>query len=246
MALLEVQDVTVRFGGVVAVDGAGFHAEAGRVSGLIGPNGAGKTTLFNVISGLEPPTSGTVTIDGRDVTKLAVHERARLGVARTFQRLEVFGSLTVWENVLVAAEIAGRWGDRGAAPEAVAREVIARVGLEDFASQQADSVPTGIARLTELARALTLRPRLLLLDEPSSGLDEEETGAFAALLTELAAEGRAVLVVEHDMDLVMSVCERISVLHFGRIIAEGGPDEIRNDRAVQEAYLGTSSDVTYQ
>jgi branched-chain amino acid transport system ATP-binding protein len=241
-ARLEVRGVTVRFGGVTAVDAASLGAEAGQVTGLIGPNGAGKTTLFNVVSGLRRPDAGRVLLDGADVTRAGPHRRARRGVARTFQRLEAFGSLSVRENVLVAAEIHRRWGRGGRPPGRVADALVARVGLARFADHRADAVPTGVARLLELARALATDPRLLLLDEPSSGLDGEETRAFGALLRELAAEDRAVLLVEHDVDLIMDVCDRIHVLDFGAVIATGTPAEIRDDPRVREVYLGTAAD----
>jgi branched-chain amino acid transport system ATP-binding protein len=243
MALLEVQGVTVQFGGVTAVNDASLSIEAGKVTGLIGPNGAGKTTLFNVITGLQPPTKGRVRFRNQDVTKASVNARAKAGMGRTFQRLEAFGSLTVRENVLVAREIhagARTWLRRK--QDRVVDELIERVGLTSYVNQRADSVPTGVARLLEMARALAIEPRLLLLDEPSSGLDESETEAFGHLLTALAADGRAVLMVEHDMDLVMSVCDYIHVLEFGRIIAAGTAAEIRSDRAVQAAYLGFVDD----
>ncbi|MEJ3747370.1 ATP-binding cassette domain-containing protein [Actinomycetes bacterium KLBMP 9797] len=245
MTLLEAVDVTVRFGGVTAVGAARLDAAAGHVTGLIGPNGAGKTTLFNVITGLQRPTRGTVRFAGEDITRRPTHERARRGIARTFQRLEAFGSLSVRENVLVAAEIhrrhAVRRSRRQQAPAHVADRLIARVGLDRYADRPADTVPTGIARLLELARALALDPRLLLLDEPSSGLSTAETEAFGELLRELAGEGRAVLIVEHDMDLIMRVCDRVNVLNFGAVIASGTPAEVRADAAVQHAYLGTAA-----
>jgi branched-chain amino acid transport system ATP-binding protein len=240
MPLLEVEDVVVQFGGVTAVDHASFAAEAGRVSGLIGPNGAGKTTCFNVITGLQRPTRGRVRFRGRDVTGSSVHRRAKNGMARTFQRLEAFGSLSVRDNVRVAVDI------HQGVPGLLQRSsgsvdaLLERVGIADYAAERADSVPTGTARLLELARALACEPRLLLLDEPSSGLDESETGSFGDLLRELAAEGRGVLMVEHDMNLVMSVCDDILVLDFGAVIASGAPEHVRADKRVQEAYLGYS------
>jgi branched-chain amino acid transport system ATP-binding protein len=241
VALLEVRDVTVRFGGVTAVRGACLDAASGAVTGLIGPNGAGKTTLFNVVTGLCAPTTGTVSFAGEDITRRATHERARRGIARTFQRLEAFGSLSVRENVLVAAEIhrlsAARRGYRES-PARVAGRLIERVGLDRYADRPADRVPTGVARLLELARALALAPRLLLLDEPSSGLSTAETRSFGALLRELAAEGKAVLIVEHDMDLIMRVCDDLHVLNFGEVIASGPPADVRADTGVQRAYLG--------
>jgi branched-chain amino acid transport system ATP-binding protein len=251
LALLEVVDVTVRFGGVVAVNGASFTVDEGKVAALIGPNGAGKTTTFNVVTGLQPPTEGRVVFDGKDVTGLKVHKRARKGIGRTFQRLEVFGSLTVRENILVSAEIHRRWADGKSDPKAVTDAILDRVGIRSFANQPADSVPTGIARLTELGRALAVEPRLLLLDEPSSGLNEDESEELGKLLRHLAEdEGRAILLVEHDVDLVMSVCDWIDVLDFGQIIASGPPSDIKNDPKVQAAYLGeeteASADVTQE
>jgi branched-chain amino acid transport system ATP-binding protein len=241
MALLEVSGVTVKFGGITAVDNASFQVEPGTITGLIGPNGAGKTTLFNVITGLQPPTGGRVRFQNRDVTRASVNRRAKMGMARTFQRLEAFGSLTVRENVQVAREIhagARSWFRWRRDPKV--DELIETVGLQRYVQQRADSVPTGVARLLELARALAIEPRLLLLDEPSSGLDEAETKAFGSLLLELAAEGRTILMVEHDMDLVLRVCHGIHVLDFGSIIAEGTPTEIRTNPVVQKAYLGYS------
>ena len=214
-----------------------MDADGGYVTGLIGPNGAGKTTLFNVITGLQDPTRGRVRIDGKEAAKRA-HLRARAGVARTFQRLEIFGSLTARENILVAAEIRRRWSRDKSKPREVAEELIDRVGIREFADERGDNLPTGRARLVELARALATRPRLLLLDEPGSGLDTGETEAFGALLMELAADGLAVLLVEHDVELVMRVCKRIHVLDFGRVIAQGTPAEIQADERVQAAYLG--------
>jgi branched-chain amino acid transport system ATP-binding protein len=242
MTLIEALEVTVRFGGVTAVRDATLGAASGQVTGLIGPNGAGKTTLFNVINGLQTPTSGVVRFSGEDITGRATHERARRGIARTFQRLEAFGSLSVWENVLVAVEIHRQYGLRRRrhreTPAQVTERLMRRVGLDGYANRQADTVPTGIARLLELARALALNPRLLLLDEPSAGLNTTETESFGALLRDLAYEGKAVLIVEHDMDLIMRVCDRIHVLNFGEVIASGTPAEIRADEGVQRAYLG--------
>src|SRR6478609_8270870 len=242
MPLLEVDDVVVRFGGVTAVDDASFAAEAGRVTGLIGPNGAGKTTCFNVISGLQKPNRGQVRFDGRSITRLPVHRRSRRGMARTFQRLEAFGSLTVRDNVRVAQDIHRGFLGLFRPASADVDGLLETVGIRAYADERADSIPTGAARLLELARCLAGDPKLLLLDEPSSGLDESETGAFGRLLVELAAEGRAVVMVEHDMDLVMSVCDDIHVLDFGRVIASGPPAVIRADPQVQQAYLGYSDE----
>lgn len=247
MPLLHVDDVVVQFGGVTAVNHANFQVEPGTVTGLIGPNGAGKTTCFNVITGLQAPTAGRVRLDGKDITRMAVHRRARHGMGRTFQRLEAFGSLTVEDNVRVALDVhAGVRGLIRAVAGSADREIatlLERVGILDYAEERADSVPTGTARLLEVARALACDPRLLLLDEPSSGLDEAETEAFGTLLLELAAEGRTILMVEHDMDLVMRVCHRIHVLDFGSIVAEGTPAQIRANPVVQKAYLGYSDEA---
>ncbi len=237
MALLEVDEVVVRFGGVIAVNGATFEVDEGKVVGLMGPNGAGKTTLFNVITGLQAPTAGRVRFDGRDITKVAPRQRALSGIGRTFQRLEVFGSLSVGDNIRVAAEMRGLDN-----PTKVRDELLDRVGLRAFAAVPSDAVPTGIARLTELARALACSPRLLLLDEPSSGLNESETDAFAVLVRSLAEDdGRSVLIVEHDVELVLGLCSTIHVLDFGTIIASGTPPEIQADTKVQDAYLGADT-----
>jgi branched-chain amino acid transport system ATP-binding protein len=238
LSLLSVDEVSVRFGGVMALEDVTIDADVGHVTGLIGPNGAGKTTLFNVITGLQDPTRGRIRIDDKDVTGAKAHKRARMGVARTFQRLEIFGSLTAHENVLVAAEIRRRWSRDKSSPREVAEELIDRVGIRGFADEVCDNLPTGRARLVELARALATRPRLLLLDEPGSGLDTGETEVFGDLLIDLAAGGLAILLVEHDVELVMRVCERIHVLDFGRVIAQGTPAQIQADPRVQAAYLG--------
>jgi branched-chain amino acid transport system ATP-binding protein len=242
MAQLAVEDVVVRFGGNVAVDDVSLVAEPGRVTGLIGPNGAGKTTLFNVITGLLAPQSGRVKLDGRDLTRLPPYKRARRGLARTFQRLELFSVLTVRENIGVAADTQrGRQraqGFGGAAPATV-DEIIDRIGLRHCADERADALPTGQARLVELGRALACRPQVLLLDEPAAGQTENETERFAALLRELCSEGITIILVEHDVQLVMAVCDEICVLDFGRIIATGTPAEIRTNEVVLAAYLGT-------
>ncbi|HEU5151747.1 MAG TPA: ABC transporter ATP-binding protein [Iamia sp.] len=237
--MLEVDEVSVRFGGHLALDRASLRAEAGQVTGLIGPNGAGKTTMFNAITGLLAPTSGRIRIDGADVTRLKLHQRARRGLARTFQQLELFAMLTVRENIRVAADIRRRWARDGSDPGALTEAIIERVGLGAVADERVTSLPTGQGRLVELGRALACQPRVLLLDEPASGQDDSETHRFGALLRGLAAEGTAVVLVEHDMSLVMEVCDRVHVLDLGRMIAVGDCASIQSDPAVLEAYLGT-------
>lgn len=238
--LLEVRGVSVSFGGVNALTDVDLAVDAGAITGLIGPNGAGKTTLFNVVSGLQAPDAGHVVFDDQDITTLKPYQRARLGIGRTFQRLEVFGSLSVRDNIRVSAEILKAWNGDAEDPLDVADDVIDRIGLRDVASTRADELPTGRARLVELGRALAVRPRALLLDEPSSGLDENETDQLATLLDTLAADGLAILLVEHDVEFVMGVCRRIHVLDFGRILAVGTAAQIQRSTAVQEAYLGSS------
>jgi branched-chain amino acid transport system ATP-binding protein len=215
--VLEAEDVTVRFGGVTALSGVALRAPDGQVTGLIGPNGAGKTTFFDVATGLRRPRPGQVRLDGRDVTRHGPGRRARHGLGRTFQRLEVFGSLSVRDNVLLAAEV---------------------TGLAAVADRPAAELPTGTARLLEVARALATAPSTLLLDEPGSGLDEAETRALGDLLVDVAREGTAVLLVEHDVELVMRVCASVTVLDGGRVLTTGTPAEVQGDARVREAYLG--------
>jgi branched-chain amino acid transport system ATP-binding protein len=242
MALLSAEHVVVQFGGLRALSDTNVEVEPGRVTGLIGPNGAGKTTLFNVITGLQPPTTGRVRFDGKDITNRTPFKRARLGIARTFQKLEAFNSLSAFDNVLVAAETRKRWDKSGFDPRKEAMALLDRCGIADVANFMVGTLPTGTARLVELARALATNPRVLLLDEPSSGLNEEETEDMARLLRLLVADGLAVLLVEHDMAFVMGTCEYIYVLDFGEIIATGSPTEVQADPAVQAAYLGTVSE----
>jgi branched-chain amino acid transport system ATP-binding protein len=242
MPLLEVAEAEVRFGGVHALRGVNLTVEAGTVTGLIGPNGAGKTTCFNAICGLQAITSGRISFDGTDMTGLKPHKRARLGIARTFQRLEIFGSLSVRENVLAAAEIRRRWSHDRSNASANADALLALVGLTHLAGRSADTLPTGQARLLELARSLATRPRLILLDEPSSGLSDTESEELGDLLVQLAGAGMGVLLVEHDMELVMRVCSNIHVLDFGAVLMAGTPAEVRADDRVRAAYLGAADD----
>jgi branched-chain amino acid transport system ATP-binding protein len=237
--LLEFSEVTVVYGGVTAVSNVTMQAEAGLIHGLIGPNGAGKSTLFNVASGLVRPRHGRVLLDGQDITKLGPHRRARLRMARTFQQLELFGVLTVFDNVLTAAEIRRGWAHDRSDPRAEARQAIERTGLADVADERADGLSTGRARLLEVARALATKPRILLLDEPAAGLNEQETRQLGTLLGELAGDGLGIVLVEHDMDLVMQVCSLVTVLNLGQVLMTGTPAEVRTDPDVLAAYLGS-------
>lgn len=235
MAILEVRGLMMRFGGVMALSNVDIDVQAGQVTGLIGPNGAGKTTLFNVINGMLEPSSGTVRLSGVDTTRFPPHRRAKLGLARTFQRLELFASLSVRDNVRVAADLAGRRHVKRAV-----ERILARVGLVEVADRTAGELPTGSARLVEIARALATQPTVLLLDEPASGLSDAETEHLAHLLRNLASEGLAILLVEHDVNFIMDVCDSIYVLNLGEVIAHGTPEEIKHDPLVLSAYLGTS------
>jgi len=242
-AVLAAEEVDVSFGGLQALTRASVDARAGVITGLIGPNGAGKTTLFNVVTGLQAPTQGRVLLAGDDITQIGVHKRARRGLARTFQKLEAFNSLSARENVLVAAEIAERWHAHIHDAAIHTDEILERVGLTEVAEYTVGTLPTGTARLVELARALASHPKVLLLDEASSGLTEDETRIVGDLLLQLVAEDDlAVLLVEHDMSLVMRVCSHIHVLDFGQIIAVGSPGEIQHNEQVRSAYLGTDAE----
>ncbi len=240
MSVLEVTDVSVAFGGAQVLTDVSLSVAEGGVTGLIGPNGAGKTTLFNVVSGLLEPRSGRVRIDGRDVTRAGPAARARRGLARTYQRLELFTSLTVRDNIQVAGEIRNTWGRRGRIDVGAETDrVIDLVGLGDVAHRDVSELPTGRARVVEVARALMTQPRILLLDEPASGQTEQETEAFGRLLQQLVDErDLAICLVEHDVGLVMDTCAHILVLDYGQIIASGTPEQVKVDPVVVNAYLG--------
>jgi branched-chain amino acid transport system ATP-binding protein len=238
--LIEFRDITVTFGGVTAVDKVSMSVVPGGIHGLIGPNGAGKSTLFNVACGLVRPRAGGVYLEGRDVTRMGPHRRARLRMARTFQQLELFGVLSVYDNIRTAAEIRRGWARDHSDCGRDTDEVLERTGLREMADERADRLPTGLARLLEVARALVTKPRLLLLDEPAAGLNEQETLALSSLLKGLTDDGLGIVLVEHDMDLVMQICRVITVLNMGQVLKTGNPDEVRKDHAVIGAYLGSA------
>jgi len=252
VTILEVAGITKRFGGLEVLKGVDLTVQPGQITSLIGPNGAGKTTLFNCITGVLAPDGGSVRLGGRPLDDLAMHERAAAGLGRTFQRLEVFANMSVYENLQVAAEARHpgrawkgvlRWSDRP--DDDVAAEVAAaldRVGMTDEAHLRAGDLSTGRLRMLELGRSLCTQPDVLLLDEPASGLDVDETAEFDRLLRALADDGLGILLVEHDVDLVLAVSTHVYCLDFGQIIAEGGPDKIIHDPHVKAAYLGITEE----
>jgi len=246
--LLEFNGLTRRFGGLTAIDNVSGHVAKGELLGLIGPNGAGKTTLFNLITGFVPVSAGTVRFAGRDVTGKPPHVVARLGLSRTFQNLRIFPNMTVFDNVSVGATgmigqglvetIFGR-GERRRRISEQSWQALESVGLQHLANQLAANLSYGQRKYLEIARALAMQPELLILDEPAAGLNDTETAELAACIQRLHGTGLSVMLVEHDMNLVMSICQRILVLASGRKIADGPPAAIRCDAAVLESYLGT-------
>ena len=251
MSILRLEGITRRFGGLVALDNISLDILGEGISGVIGPNGAGKTTLFNTISGFVQPSDGRVLFDGEDITGHAPEAIARRGLIRTFQLVQLFEDLSVLENVkvgchlqthggLLAAVLRGRTARaEEAVVDAEGRRLLAQTGLSDQTETLAAVLPYGKKRLLEITRALAAKPKLLLLDEPAAGLNPSETETLAALLRQIAASGTAILLIEHDMSLVMSVTDHIAVLDFGRLIAKGKPEEVRQNPDVIAAYLGT-------
>jgi branched-chain amino acid transport system ATP-binding protein len=253
MSLLQVRDVAVRFGGIVALDGVSFEVAAGRIVGLIGPNGAGKTTLFNCLSRLYECDRGEIVFDGASLLAAPRHRIAAMGIGRTFQNVALFGSMTVLDNVRVGAHCRSRSGffanalrlprvpREEAAVAAKARQLIALLELDSVAHRRVSDLPFGTRKRVELARALASDPKLLLLDEPASGLNHEEVGELGSLIRGLRDRLHlTVLLVEHHMSLVMSISEQVVALNFGKVIAQGAPAEVRRHPELMRAYLGTA------
>jgi branched-chain amino acid transport system ATP-binding protein len=252
-AILEIDRLVMRFGGLVAVDQLSFVVEEGAIHGLIGPNGAGKTTTFNAISGFYKPTAGAVRLRGRTISGLTMHQVARQGLVRTFQHSTLFAEMSLLENAVIGTHRAFRpsllaamlGADRRQRAEAERRamEALAFFDLDDLAEQRAGDLAHGHQRALGMAIAYAAQPDVMLLDEPFTGMNAEETGRMMAVTEKLRADGMTIVIVEHDMKAIMGLCDRITCMSFGKLLAEGGPDDIRSDPAVIQAYLGGASNA---
>lgn len=241
--LLSVQDVRKKFGSILAVDGVTLAVEPGEIRGVVGPNGAGKTTLFNLITGFLPVSSGTIMFDGQNITRRPTHDRVRRGMARTFQTPQLFSDMTILDNILVSfygSLLRNMFSQRAlrAAAQERAVEILELVGLADVAEARASELPYASKRKLEIARALMTDPRIVLLDEPAAGMNPTEVEALMRLIRAIRTQNRGVVVVEHNMRLIMEISDQVSVIDFGRVIAEGTPNDVRRDARVISAYLG--------
>jgi branched-chain amino acid transport system ATP-binding protein len=248
--MLEVRNLTQQFGGITALEDVSFTVARGEITGVIGPNGAGKTTLFNIVTGIYAQTSGSVALEGKDISSLPAEKLAAKGLVRTFQNIELFGNMTVLENVMLGMHTRSHSGIMACLfktpwqlrEERIIREQAAEwlefCGISGLAEQKAANLPFGQGRLLEIARAMAVKPSIMLMDEPAAGLNNRETAQLAVLIRKIRATGVTVVLVEHDMELVMDICDRIIVLNLGKKLAEGTPREIQENQAVISAYLG--------